>query len=251
MRRVYHGIIIVLCILSVFLAFTDLNGGLSPRLYALDIAIYCVFVADYVIRLFLAEDKKRFFKENVLDLIAIIPFTSAFQVFRSLRILKAVKLLKLVRLGSFAARGFKNVRRFLDRHGLKYIFYISLGAILISALLMMYFENMSFGDAIWWAFVTTTTVGYGDLSPTTGVGRLIAVLLMITGIGLIGALTSNLTTLFLEKPEEQEVSSERVEMVMALYEKLNDQEKAAFLQAVSEENGLDKKNVEVLNIENE
>src|SRR5258706_10881961 len=56
----------------------------------------------------------------------------------------------------------------------------------------------SVGDALWWAVVTTTTVGYGDVSPVTGEGRLIAVALMVVGIGFIGVFTATITSFFLE-----------------------------------------------------
>ena len=57
---------------------------------------------------------------------------------------------------------------------------------------------LTIGDALWWAVVTTTTVGYGDVSPVTGEGRLIAVGLMIVGIGFLGVFTATITSFFLE-----------------------------------------------------
>ncbi len=56
---------------------------------------------------------------------------------------------------------------------------------------------MSIQDGIWWAFVTSTTVGYGDISPVTPFGRIIATVLMLVGIGLIGSLTITITSYFL------------------------------------------------------
>jgi voltage-gated potassium channel len=69
----------------------------------------------------------------------------------------------------------------------------------------------SVGDAFWWAIVTTTTVGYGDVSPVTTEGRLIAVALMFVGIGFIGVLTATITSYFLDSDgaSEQERSVER------------------------------------------
>jgi chorismate synthase len=60
----------------------------------------------------------------------------------------------------------------------------------------MYAEKMSFGDALWWSIVTCTTVGYGDYFPTSSIGRIFAVLLMLFGITLIGMLTGSITTYF-------------------------------------------------------
>ena len=64
----------------------------------------------------------------------------------------------------------------------------------------------SFGDAVWWAVTTTTTVGYGDIYPTTGEGRLIAVLLMLAGIGVIGVFTATIASFFMNKDEENDLS---------------------------------------------
>jgi len=57
----------------------------------------------------------------------------------------------------------------------------------------------SFDDALWWSFVTATTVGYGDISPVTTPGRIIAAILMLTGIGFIGMLTGVISTFFISK----------------------------------------------------
>ena len=104
---------------------------------------------------------------------------------------------------------------------------ISALAILVAAVAMTYFEKMSFQDALWWSFVTATTVGYGDLSPASGAGRIIACVLMVVGIGLIGSLTSTITSFFL-KETAKEPSSDRVEMVVSMYSLLNDAEKEDF-----------------------
>ena len=100
---------------------------------------------------------------------------------------------------------------------------------------MMYFEQMKFQDALWWSFVTATTVGYGDLSPATNAGRIVASLLMIIGIGLIGSLTSSITSFFLQSDEEpKKFSSDKVEMVLTMYESLSDEEKQAVRQELQE-----------------
>jgi voltage-gated potassium channel len=62
------------------------------------------------------------------------------------------------------------------------------------------------GDAYWWAIVTVTTVGYGDVSPKTGEGRLIAAVLMLVGIGVIGVFTATLASFFLTKNEPSEIA---------------------------------------------
>ena len=60
------------------------------------------------------------------------------------------------------------------------------------------------GDALWWGFVTITTVGYGDYYPVTGLGRIMGVMLMLAGVGIIGALASILASLLVPPPKEDE-----------------------------------------------
>ena len=72
----------------------------------------------------------------------------------------------------------------------------------------------SFWDALWWAMSTTTTVGYGDIYPMTGEGRAIAVLLMLTGIGVIGVFTATIASLFMIEDEEDEFNG--------IHKRLND-----------------------------
>jgi len=69
---------------------------------------------------------------------------------------------------------------------------------LASIMFWLFEERTDFSDALWWSLVTVTTVGYGDISPTTLGGRIVGVILMITGIGLLGILTATIASLFIE-----------------------------------------------------
>ncbi|MBQ5695203.1 MAG: two pore domain potassium channel family protein, partial [Clostridium sp.] len=81
---------------------------------------------------------------------------------------------------------------------LNFLLVISTIFIVIGAVLISLVEGMSIGDALWWSFVTFTTVGYGDILLKTQLGRTIAVLLMIIGIGIIGVITTSLTLYILD-----------------------------------------------------
>lgn len=203
-----------------------------PGKKILDLIIWILFVIDFIVRFTLVEDKKSFFKSNILDLIAILPFNSALRIFRSFKIFKLLKLAKVFKVLRFAAvlsRAYKSSSSFFNTNGFKYVVFFSVFVVLSGGVLISYIENRAISDGIWWAFVTATTVGYGDISPSTDIGRVIASVLMLVGIGLIGSLTSTITSFFMNKPNNNHsVSQERVDMVLKLYKELNPDEKDMF-----------------------
>ncbi len=94
----------------------------------------------------------------------------------------------------------KRIIEFMQRENLLILLYIILIIILISSLAISYFEpDISFLSGIWWSIVTLTTVGYGDISPSTGGGRAVAALIMFFGIGLLGMLSANLAAVVISK----------------------------------------------------
>ncbi len=74
---------------------------------------------------------------------------------------------------------------------------------------------------LWWSIVTATTVGYGDISPSTGLGRLIALILMATGIGLLGMITGSIATYFIKPETELPESVKFIKSELDRYEELN------------------------------
>ena len=237
-RVIYEFIFCLLAIGSVILAIMDITNGLTPILALIDYAIWIIFVADYIIRFIISQEKLRFMRQNILDLIAIFPFNSAFRAFRALKLLKVLKLTKLsktFRMFAVLGRFTHKFKQFLNTNGFKYMLLVAGFFILIGGSLISIFENIAFFDGIWWAFVTTTTVGYGDISPTSIGGRIVACILMIVGIGLVGSLTSTITSYFIQKPQKDisDVSSDKVEMTVLLYDQLNAEEKAAFLDTIT------------------
>lgn len=204
----------ILAVFAVVFALKDFSVGLSQWQIIFDHLIYIIFVADYLIRFMKAENKKTFAKENILDLISIIPLNSAFRIFRVARFVKIARLArlskftKLVRVSTYILRATDKCKSFFNTNGFKYMLLVSATFIALGSISIHYAEGMSLPDGIWWAFVTTTTVGYGDISPKTSLGRLIAMLLMIVGIGLIGSLTSTITSFFLNMTKQKKSLSD-------------------------------------------
>ncbi|MCH9393129.1 ion channel [Limosilactobacillus reuteri] len=193
--NIFMALLAIISIVLIVLDYAHEINIISPPYSIIDNSILIIFAIDYFVRLFYAKDKKRFFKENIFDLLSIIPVNNLFYVFRMARIGRAFRLLKLLRI--FRLVGLTGrLHKFLKTNGLIYYLYISLTVILIASSLYCISEKVSFSTALWWSITTATTVGYGDVSPTTGLGKTAAILLMFLGIGFIGMLTSSLTNFF-------------------------------------------------------
>lgn len=175
------------------------------------IATWGLFLIDYLVSFALAPRKVRWFFRN-LHMLAIV----ILPVLRPLRILRLVTLIGVLqRVAGDALRG----------RVVTYVIASSGMLVYVGALAMFDAEKgspdasiQSFGDALWWAVVSITTVGYGDLTPTTTMGRLIAAGLMIGGIALLGIVTATLASWLVEKvsiedTKKQAVTVEHLEML--------------------------------------
>lgn len=214
----YEIIIIILAVIAVTLTILDLNNQIilepDSYFYWIDIGILIIFTIDYFARFFLSSNKKKFFKSNIFDLIAIIPFNSMFRIFRAfrlfrvLRITKVFRMAKLVKGAALLGKIKEKLDVFINTNGFIYTIYISITTVILSTIGIHFIEfkqlGRTFGDSLWWSFVTASTVGYGDMTPESVVGRLIAVVLMLVGIGFVGMLTGTIATYFLnlKKPSK-------------------------------------------------
>ena len=172
-----------------------------PLLAALNIIVWLVwagFAIDYTVRLSTSTPKLAFIRSHKLDLLMVlIPMLRILRVFLLLRrSLAAVSTDKIA--GSLVS--------------------IVAVVVFVSAFLEWRVEVgapgatiTTFREAIWWAVVTTTTVGYGDYSPVTATGRLIAMVLMLVGIGLIGTVSATAATWFVSRRPKSNVAADKVE----------------------------------------
>jgi len=172
----------------------------------IDTGILLIFAADYFLRLYLSKIRIRYIKRNVFDLIAIIPFSVFFRLFRIGHLIRIIRITRVTRVTRFFRsaiflRKFHELSRsFINTNGLVYVIYLTITSVFLGAVAIYYVESGktvdSFADALWWSFVTTT-VGFGETSPESGIGKIIAAVLMLTGIGFIGMLTGTIATFFL------------------------------------------------------
>ena len=197
---------IIVIFLSIYILgalIIDTAYELPPETSALlqyfDNAICIVFFIEFCVRFAKAENKLQFMRWGWIDLIASIPTIDAL---RAGRLLRLIRLLRVVR----AFRSIHNLFHYVFQNKAKgALTSASLTAILLvifSAIAILQVETdpnsniKTAEDAIWWAYVTITTVGYGDKFPVTTEGRVIAAILMTAGVGLFGTFTAYVASWF-------------------------------------------------------
>jgi voltage-gated potassium channel len=161
---------------------------------------WAMFAVDYAGRLVLADRRWRWFGRHLLDLAVV-----ALPILRPLRLLRLIILLGVFqRLAGRTLRGRVVV----------YAAGSTVGLVVLGSLAMLDAERhepgasiVTFGDALWWAFTTITTVGYGDLTPVSVTGRCVAVVLMIGGIALLGTVTATLASWIVQRVAEEDAAS--------------------------------------------
>lgn len=203
----------------------DLGAGPTTAVVAADWFIWAAFALEYTVRLALTDRRWRWVRRHWPDLLVIaLPFLRPLRVARSAR---ALRLLRLGRAAAVLAHASTETRRLLVRHRLHYVL-LAAGVILLACtLLVLAVEDGSggtidsFGDALWWAATTVTTVGYGDTYPVTPAGRGVAVFLMVTGIAVFGFLTAALAAFLLERaPSEADPVLDRLDELIDRVDRL-------------------------------
>ena len=173
------------------------SGSEGHIVWAIDWAIWGLFVVDYVVRLCLAGNRWHWFLRHLLDF-AIV----------TLPLLRPLRLLRLLVLIEVLQKAIGDAFR-----GRIVVYTVSGVVLLIYTASLAVFDKErylhgatinSFGKAVWWSITTVTTVGYGDVYPITNTGRVIAVLLMIGGISLVGVVTAALASWIIERVTEEE-----------------------------------------------
>jgi voltage-gated potassium channel len=199
--------------------------------------IYVLFLAEFVTRFVLASCKRTFLRRNWVEVLMLaVPFLRAFRVVRALR--------GLARAGfaiagmTMSARALHHTRRLVRDRGVLYAFLLVGFGIVASAVFVLHAEDAnrtsdihSLGDALWWAVSTVTTVGYGDRVPQTTMGRWVAVMLMVLGLGLLSVVTARIAAFFGgddhlhdETTARLEAMNERLARIEALLAERRDRE---------------------------
>jgi voltage-gated potassium channel len=213
--------VLALALISIGLLIYEITAELQPHQYwildRVDIGIAFVFLLDFLWRWRKADDRARFFRKSWWELLAAIPLTyEATQALRGLRLLRLVQLVRLLRVARFAVRlkiVLDRVRVFGERTHLVTVTAVVFTIVMTGAAAFHYFEfgrnpNVhGFGDSVWWSIITVTTVGYGDIAPVTTAGRIVATLLLITGLGTFGTWAAAMAAWIVESRKADETGS--------------------------------------------
>ena len=215
--------IVVLGALAVDTAF-KLPREISFVLRVLDTLVCFVFIIDFGIRFYKAESKLAFLKWGWIDLVASIPNLRILRVGRLVRILRVIRLLRAIRATHKIS---SLLLKDKIKTGIASVFLSEFLLIMFCAVGILICEQQApdaniktAGDAVWWSVTTVTTVGCSDKYPVTGEGRIVAMILMIAGIGFFGML-SGLTASFLIGSKEQGIVLEE-NKILARLEKLEE-----------------------------
>jgi voltage-gated potassium channel len=185
----------------------------SSILQTLDTVACALFFIDFVIRCCRAESKASFMRWGWIDLLACIPNVDFLRVGRLVRVLRMIRLLRGVRVGH---RVISLLLHNKPKSAFAAVFLTTLLLIIFSSLSILVAEEgpeaniRTANDAIWWSVTTITTVGYGDKYPLTMEGRIIAMVLMFSGVGLFGTLSGLVASFFLGSREEESAELKEV-----------------------------------------
>jgi len=213
----YEIFIAMISILSVINMIILWIPGMNPDNYILiniiNAGLTIVFLMDFLYRLFTAKSRRQYFFWNWgwADLLACAP---------QLRILRLFRIFKAYRI--IDALGAKNIIKQLSDNRAETAIYILIFSVIIiieiGAFLILIAESASdsanilnASDAIWWIYVTITTVGYGDYYPVTQAGKFIGILIMTTGVGIFATFAGYIANKLLASKKEDVIINPDIE----------------------------------------
>jgi voltage-gated potassium channel len=171
-----------------------------------DFGIWIAFYAEMLIKLIVSENYWVTFKKNwFLVLILLLP---AFRIFRLVWLARYLRFIRLLRLQSLVDHLKENTRRLINN--LEYVIIGLVSIILLASFLMWQIEKATggaidtFGDALWWSVITITTVGYGDIVPTTSGGKFFGAIISFIGVIIFMVVVAKITALFVVNREKKE-----------------------------------------------
>lgn len=237
----------VLSVVNMFLFFFAADENVQTVLSIINILLSVIFLADFCISYANATSKKHYFFNEFgwADLLGSVPipqlkFLRVFRIWRAVRLLRKMGLKKVI----------SELIESRAQSALLVVFFLIILLLEFGSMAMVWIERsspdaniLSGSDAIWWVYVTITTVGYGDRFPVTNGGRIIGMLVMMAGVGLFGILTGYLANMFLTPSDTKPKEEKPAQPDKALLElnKLMLQQQKVLTQLSKQMNAVEKK----------
>lgn len=226
MSRLFDLVLVILIVLNVaaiiLASFESIDKTFHRAFFFFEVFSVAVFTVEYALRVWTATIKMKarirlcsiiryiFSPMAVVDLLAILPFYLPFLLpldLRFLRILRLTRLLRLLKIQRYS-ESLQLIGKVLKqkKEELVVTIFVTFILIVFASTLMFYLEAdvqpeqfPNIISAFWWAIATLTTIGYGDVYPVTGWGRLLSGIIAILGIGLVALPTGILSSAFVEE----------------------------------------------------
>lgn len=213
----YELFVAAVSILSVFNMLLVYLPGIDPDavnvVYIINSVLTLLFIYDFILRFLTAPDRSRYFIRDYgwADLLAIVP---QFRIFRLFRIWKAYRIVRKY--------GIRHIVSYLRNNRAQSALYILVLMVILiieaGSFLVLQAERGSPDaniktavDAIWWTYVTITTVGYGDRYPVTMAGRLVGILVLTTGVAVFATFAGYISSQLLGSSEKEEAEKPSIE----------------------------------------
>ena len=214
--HVVKGLILFSIISYAVETLPDLSPRMQYFLHALEATVVIIFTMEYALRIYVADNRRAYIFSllGIIDLLAVLPFYvflggADSRVLRAMRLLRIARTLKLVRYNQAVDRLLRAV--VIAKEEIVLFFFLTTVSLYLAASGIHFFESEvqpdKFGSVfhgLWWAVVTLTTVGYGDVYPVTMGGRLFTFLILMIGMGIIAVPPGIISSALSKARQEQD-----------------------------------------------
>ncbi|MGB3591515.1 MAG: ion transporter [Nonlabens sp.] len=224
--RFIYALIVLNVILIILESYQQFYLEFSQFLRIFEIISVVVFTIEYLLRIWTADllfpDKNAFTARlrfitsfyGIIDLVAILPFFLPLVLILDLRVVRILRLFRLLRIFKLGrlSTSMKTIKAVLKdtRAELSTTLFITFVLLILSSTLMYYIEHdaqpekfENIGQALWWSVATLTTVGYGDVYPVTGIGKILSAIVALVGIGFIALPTGIVSSAFIDRVQQE------------------------------------------------
>ena len=209
----FEGVIVAatLALIPVLVIESDVGSGAWQRAATIaNWVIWAVFLVEFVFVLAVAPRKGAALRAHWLEAaIVVLTVPPLGSLMSSLRLLRLARLFRLLRLGALLARMLRTERGLSSGATFRVVGLITTLVVVIAGAAESAVDEKDFPtlwDGIWWAIVTVTTVGYGDLYPKSVGGRITAIVVMFAGIGFLGVFTATIASRFVRTDRATEAA---------------------------------------------